>query len=80
MYQHLEEEQELKQLNKQLNKSLNLPIKQGKKKTVWFNLKQLEVLDEIFKIAPREINTSSAIRIGLELYLEKLNNTQEQDK
>jgi len=77
MYQQqLKEEQELNQLNKQPNKELEQPIKVGKKKTVWFNIEQLKVLEKIFEIAPREINTSSAIRIGLNLYLEELKRAQ----
>ena len=44
----------------------------GKKRTVWFTLDQIDVMDEILSITGREVNVSSAIREGLKLYLASL--------
>lgn len=43
----------------------------GKKFTVWFTVSQMEVLRKIQAI-DGDINTSSAIREGLKLYLKEL--------
>jgi hypothetical protein len=43
----------------------------GKKFTVWFTVSQIEVLRKIQEI-DGDINTSSAIREGLKLYLKTL--------
>jgi hypothetical protein len=43
----------------------------GNKRTVWFSSEQIEVMDKILEIDPRE-NISSSIRKGLKLYLKEL--------
>ena len=51
----------------------------AKNRLIYFTVEAQKDLSEIMKLAPREINNSVAVRIGLKLYLEQLQN-QVKDK
>jgi len=47
---------------------------QGKRKIIYFTPDAQKDLQKIMKIAPREVNNSIAVRLGLKLYLKQLQN------